>query len=279
MVSYKFEDYELDIRRRVLLYQNRPVEISSSAFETLLVLIENRGRVVSKQHLIERVWSGTAVAENNLAQSVSALRRVFREERGQRRFIATVAGRGYSFSAQVSEVPEVEPPVDAGVSKSNFLRASIALAAVCGIALSASIYQMRKPQAKEDCIAVLPFQVEGPSNGNPRLGLMISDAVVARLAKIQHLRVRPTVLVSSYPENKKYPTTRDEMISAGRELKVNKLLTAYVQFSGSRAIVSAQLVDLERDSASWADRFEVSSQDAIASQGEIARRIALGIAP
>jgi DNA-binding winged helix-turn-helix (wHTH) protein/TolB-like protein len=280
MPSYLFENYEVDTRRRALRHENRPVEISASAFETLLALIENRGRVVSKQHLIERVWGGTAVGENNLAQSVSALRKIFREEPGERRFIATVAGRGYCFVAQVSEVPESATAIDpAAKPRSAPSWLAVGLMVACGILLLATgIYQTRRP-AKEDCIAVLPFQVEGAPGENTHLGLMISDAVVARLAKIQRLRVRPTALVSSYPEGRKYPATRDEMLAAGRELKVNKLLTAYVQLSGNRIVVSAQLVDLERDAASWAERFDVSSQDAVASQEEIAKKIALGVSP
>src|SRR5271170_3224094 len=94
-------------RRRELLADNRPVELGGRAFDVLMALIEARGVVVSKDALLERAWPGRIVEENNLQAQISALRRVFSDDRD---LIRTIAGRGYQFTGEirtVSEQPDV----------------------------------------------------------------------------------------------------------------------------------------------------------------------------
>ena len=80
---------------------------SARAFDVLMTLIEARGAVVSKDELIERVWPGRIVEENNLQAQVSALRRAFAADRD---LIRTVAGRGYRFTG---EIRTISAPPDA----------------------------------------------------------------------------------------------------------------------------------------------------------------------
>ncbi len=81
-------------------------------FEVLLVLLERRGRVVSKEELIERVWPDSFVEEANLARHVYTLRRALgenpKENGGEDHFIRTVPGRGYRFVDSVRELDEKE---------------------------------------------------------------------------------------------------------------------------------------------------------------------------
>ena len=87
--------------RRELLADNLPVELGARAFNLLMALIEARGHVVSKDELIERVWPGRIVEENNLAIQVLALRKAFAADRG---LIRTVFGRGYRFTGEIRTV-------------------------------------------------------------------------------------------------------------------------------------------------------------------------------
>lgn len=84
--------YELHPERRELLLRGRSLVIGARAFDLLLLLCEAKGRVVTKAEIIDRVWSGLAVEENNIQVQVSALRRVLAEEPG---LIRTIARQGY----------------------------------------------------------------------------------------------------------------------------------------------------------------------------------------
>src|SRR5580693_3583119 len=100
--SYEFEDFRVEVDKRLLFRQGKLVRLTPKAFDTLLLLVQRKGKVISKDDLMREVWPDTAVEENNLNQNISTLRRVLGENRGENRYIATVPGQGYRF------VPPVE---------------------------------------------------------------------------------------------------------------------------------------------------------------------------
>ena len=75
-----------------------PVALTAKAFDVLCVLVQERGRVVGRDELFDRVWPGRVVEENTLTQAVSALRHALGADG---RYVATVPGRGYRFVAAV----------------------------------------------------------------------------------------------------------------------------------------------------------------------------------
>jgi predicted ATPase/DNA-binding winged helix-turn-helix (wHTH) protein len=99
--AFDFGRFRVLAHRRELLADNRPVELGGRAFDMLMVLIEARGAVVSKETLMERVWPGRIVDENNLSAQITALRRAFGTDRD---LIRTVPGRGYQFAGEVRAV-------------------------------------------------------------------------------------------------------------------------------------------------------------------------------
>jgi DNA-binding winged helix-turn-helix (wHTH) protein/tetratricopeptide (TPR) repeat protein/TolB-like protein len=102
---YEFGDFRVDPFRRRLLRGGDPVPLTPKAFSILLVLLENQGVVMGKEDLIQRVWPDTYVTEANLTQNVSSLRKALGERANDHRYVVTVPGRGYSFVAEVYEVP------------------------------------------------------------------------------------------------------------------------------------------------------------------------------
>ena len=87
--------------RRALLADSRPVELGGRAFDVLTALIEAHGAVVSKETLMELVWPGRVVDENNLPAQITALRKAFGADRD---LIRTVAGRGYQFTGEIRTI-------------------------------------------------------------------------------------------------------------------------------------------------------------------------------
>jgi DNA-binding winged helix-turn-helix (wHTH) protein len=73
---FKFDEFALDSSRRALLRFDKPVSLASKAFDVLFYLVANPGRVVTKEELLKAIWPDSYVEEGNLAQHVSALRRV-----------------------------------------------------------------------------------------------------------------------------------------------------------------------------------------------------------
>ena len=98
-----FEGFELDTQRRVLSRDGAPVALKPKAVELLIALVENRGRTVSKSDLLDKVWDDHFVEEKNLTVHIAALRKSFGESKNENRFIATIAGTGYSFVADVRD--------------------------------------------------------------------------------------------------------------------------------------------------------------------------------
>lgn len=103
---YEFGPFRLDLARRVLLRSGEIVPLAPRLFETLEVLVENRGRLIDKDELMAKLWPDTIVEEANLTVNVSALRRALGDSVGEHKYILTVPARGYRFVAEVKEALE-----------------------------------------------------------------------------------------------------------------------------------------------------------------------------
>jgi len=101
---YKFGEFRLDAVRRVLLRDDKPVQLPSRALDVLLALLEHSQSVIDKDELMRLVWGDRVVEENNLTRHISTLRRVLGENPSDHHYIVTAPGRGYSFVAQVEKV-------------------------------------------------------------------------------------------------------------------------------------------------------------------------------
>ena len=98
---YRFDRFELRPAERVLLADGKPQALGSRAFDLLACLVGQRDRVLTKGELLEQVWPGQVVEENNLSVHVLALRKVLGAGA-----IVTVSGRGYRFTLPVEPAPQ-----------------------------------------------------------------------------------------------------------------------------------------------------------------------------
>jgi len=108
--AFEFGNFRVDADERTLLEGGHPVALTPKAFDTLLLLVENAGRLMEKEAMMERLWPGTFVEEANLANNISLLRKALGEQANR---IQTVPRRGYRFTGEVSAVGDdavvVEP--------------------------------------------------------------------------------------------------------------------------------------------------------------------------
>ena len=108
--TYSFETFTLDADERTLLDGTRPIQLPPKVFDTLLMLVENAGRVLSKERMMAAIWEDSFVEENNLAQNISSLRKTLGETRDHR-YIETVPKFGYRFVVPVENTSGIDREV------------------------------------------------------------------------------------------------------------------------------------------------------------------------
>ncbi len=97
MIRYRFSDFTLSPRRRLLLRDGREVPIIPRYFDLLVLLVERRHEAVHRRDIFDRVWTDVIVSDSALSQAVRTLRRTLADDSREPRFIRTVARHGYRF--------------------------------------------------------------------------------------------------------------------------------------------------------------------------------------
>ena len=217
-VLYDFGPFRLDPPKRLLLREGRPLALTPRAFDILVVLIENRGRVVDKDELMRLVWADVVVEEANLTQSVFTLRKLLGDGPHEHRYIATVPRRGYQFVADVCETHPAWPP-------------------------------STRPDSPARSLAVLPFAALG-REVDEYMGLGLADALITRMGNIRQIVVRPTSAVRPYVGRATDP------VSAGRRLGVDMVLEGSIQRAAGRIRVTVQLVSVDAGAPVWGQCFD-----------------------
>jgi DNA-binding winged helix-turn-helix (wHTH) protein/tetratricopeptide (TPR) repeat protein len=131
--TYRFDRFVVDPAERILSCDGTPVSLTPKAFDTLICLVRNQGRMVTKDELLRQVWPDTFVEEINLAVNISTIRKALGESPQDCRFIATVPGRGYRFVAQLA-TGDAAPALP---KETDTKRRTLLLA--CAIALSLAV--------------------------------------------------------------------------------------------------------------------------------------------
>jgi DNA-binding winged helix-turn-helix (wHTH) protein len=101
---FHFGTFSLDDEERSLLRQGQPVPLTPKAFDLLVVLVKNAGKLVSKDELLHEVWPDSFVEEVNLSVNISALRKALGDDQEVTKLIETVPKRGYRFIEPVTVV-------------------------------------------------------------------------------------------------------------------------------------------------------------------------------
>lgn len=306
---YEFGPFRLDALRRLLSRGEQVLPLTSKSFDTLLVLLQNRDRVLAKEELMKTLWPDSFVEEVNLAQNVSALRKALGESPGENLYITTIPGKGYRFVAAVREVGDaageiiverhtharvvvsqqteeeedsspavfnrppraLPPPTPSSAARIAWLSLLFLCLAGAGIYL----WRTRPANPTEEplhSLAVLPFQPLTPDPGDQHLGLGVTDAVITKLSNIRQLLVRPTDVVVRY-----FSPNIDPM-QAARQLGVETLLSGKIQESGDRIRVTVQLVRVRDGRPLWAQSFDEKFTNIFAVEDSISEQVAEALA-
>lgn len=244
-VALGFGRYRLDLSRRQLLLDQRPVPLGGRALDVLCVLASARGALVTKDELMTQVWPGLVVEENNLQVHVSALRRALDPEGSGQSCIVTVPGRGYRLIGSENIRPTTTEPLAA---------AALALP--------------DKPS-----IAVLPFANMSGDPAQEYFADGMAEEIITALSRIRWLFV--IARNSSFI----YKGQHVDVKQVGRELGVRYVLEGSVRKGGNRVRLTAQLIDAISGAHVWAERYDRDLSDAFAVQDEITASVAGFIEP
>jgi DNA-binding winged helix-turn-helix (wHTH) protein len=102
---YEFGPFRLDVADQRLTREGANIPLPPKEFDTLRCLVEARGRLVTQQELLSRVWQGVNVEVGTVAQRISALRKALGRDEAEQDYIETVPRRGYRLNADV-ETPQ-----------------------------------------------------------------------------------------------------------------------------------------------------------------------------
>lgn len=101
---YEFAEFRLDPAQRLLVRNGETVLLTPKVFDTLLLLVQNSGRVIEKDKLIRTLWADSFVEESNLSQNIFILRKALGDDHESKRFIETIPKTGYQFVAPVKQI-------------------------------------------------------------------------------------------------------------------------------------------------------------------------------
>lgn len=101
---FKFGEYCLDIQEKILAHGKNTIPLTPKVFELLHLFIENHGRLLEKDEIMQKLWSDSFVEESNLTFNIRQLRKVLNDNAQSPKYIETVWGHGYRFIASVQKV-------------------------------------------------------------------------------------------------------------------------------------------------------------------------------
>jgi TolB-like protein/DNA-binding winged helix-turn-helix (wHTH) protein len=293
MVSYCFLDFELDPGRYELRRKGRNVPLEKIPMDLLILLLEKKGDLVSREQIIERIWGKDVFvdSEAGIRTAIRKIRQALHDDPENPRFIQTVIGRGYRFIPGIKlakEPPRAlnEASMDAVASRqvvpreppsphSWMIRAvASALVVLVLVLLGTNVRGSRdwllgrSKQPTIHSLAVLPLENLSRDPGEEYFADGMTDELITDLAQIGELRVISRTSVM------RFKGARKPLPEIARELNVDAVVEGTVERYGDHVRVRAQLIRAADDRHLWAEIFEREPQDILALQSEVASAIA-----
>lgn len=254
-MRYQFEGFTFDPDRGLFL-AGSPVDLEPLAHQLLHYLIQNAGRVVSRDELNEKLWDGRAVSDAALSTQVRSVRRALGDDRLRQDFVRTYPRRGFSFVAKVAAVDRMDEPAPPRESRAGPRKPRLGAGALAALVLLAAGLWLafgRTPVAPDPpdlSIAVLPFD---NLSGDPTLDYL-ADAFTEELVT-DLSRIRDAFVISR-STTFTYRGTNADAARVARELGVRYVLEGSLRVDGDQVRINAQLIDGRSNSHLWSDRYD-----------------------
>jgi len=290
--SYEFGPFKLDPAEHLLLRGGEAVSITPKAFDLLVALVENRGHLVIKEELMERIWPDSFVEEANLSVKMSELRRALGETPNANRYIETVPRRGYRFVADVTELNGVATNQESGLNKQTpqipddhkaptlgrrttnlWPWVGIPILVVLVFVFGSYRVGLFKPaeNSRIHSLAVLPMANLSGDPAQDYFADGMTETLISGLARVGALRVISRTSVMQYRSAQK------QVPEIGRELNVDAIVEGSVQRFGDRVKITVQLIDAQTDKHLWTETYDRQLSDILLLQNEIARAVTQAI--
>jgi len=241
---YRFDDFELDRSQAELRRHGERVAVEPQVYALLLLLVENRERLVSRDEVIEKVWDGRIVSESALDSRIKSARRALGDDGKAQQFIRTVHGQGFRF---VYEVREAAARHDVGDS--------------------VTAPRLGHDGESKPSIAVLPFRWIGSPGRYVSMTDALPDELIAELARLRWL------FVIARGSSFRFRSPQPDPVEVGRALAVRYCLSGTVEVSGSTLAVAVELVDTRAAGVVWGERFVSAIADVHQTRRSILARV------
>jgi TolB-like protein/Flp pilus assembly protein TadD len=254
-VQYLFGEYALDPDRRELTRHAEAVAIGPKVFDLLLYLIQNREQVVSKDNLLEAVWSGRIVSESTLTSHINAVRKAIGDNGEEQRLIRTIARKGFRFVGEVREALDDRASRSVGATKADAVSAPTLIL----------------PDSPS--IAALPFQ---NLSGDPEQEYFADGVVEDIITALSRMR---WLFVIARNSSFTYKGRTVDVKQVGRELGVGYVLEGSVRKAANRVRITGQLIDATTGGHVWADRFDGTLDDIFELQDQLTASVVGAMTP
>ncbi|MEP1448031.1 MAG: winged helix-turn-helix domain-containing protein [Paraglaciecola sp.] len=258
-MKYLVADFEIDTTQFQITFGTTAISVEPKVFDLLVYLIENRGRLVTRDELFDKIWAGREVSDTTLSNHVKSARKALGDNGDLQQVIKTVRGRGYQFIAEVLELPSANHAQNQPSVALNKLGRLPKLAFVF-IALMLLVIAFWWPTGTTQLdvesdtrpyILVVPFSVSGGDREKWQpFADQITREVILKLRQISGLRVIPASSAFTFKHNKSPEYIRKRLP------EVDYLLDARVSVDVSQSIqITTELESLIKDDLIWNDHY------------------------
>ena len=260
---------------RELLREGKRVSLQELPLQLLEELLLAPGRIVTREHLVARLWPKRVVDyDTALNTAVRRLRAALDDDADAPRYVETIPRIGYRFLGTVDS-STAAPPTEPARKRSRWLLpAAASLVALVAAAATAwwSLRTVESPQtAALKSIAVLPFLDLSPNRDQQYFSDGLAEEILNVLAQAPELRV--TARTSSFA----FRNTNVDIASVAEKLRVAFVVEGSVRHAGERLRVTAQLIDARTSAHLWSEAYERDADDVFTVQREIAAAIATAL--